>query len=173
MTNHCSCFIKVCLFSLCFMWLEPERGIRCKRKGMCKISQLENYELSLMVKMKLWTRSLVLSVMILVVSKSIFWHLQVQIVWEGAVEPTGSFPDTSGSLWIRFWYLSDNRYVFWHFRSLCHFGPNWESLVISIQFGYIWYPRGYVNSMAYVRYTNNNIQQPTGDVMSRRANLWQ
>jgi hypothetical protein len=33
--------------------LEPERGIRCKRKGMCKISQLENYELSLMVKMKL------------------------------------------------------------------------------------------------------------------------
>ena len=117
---------------------------------MCKISQLENYELSLMVKMKLWTRSLVLSVMILVVSKSIFWHLQVQIVWEGAVEPTGSFPDTSGSLWIRFWYLSDKRYVFWHFRSLCHFGPNWESLVISIQFGYIWYPKGYVNSMAYV-----------------------
>jgi hypothetical protein len=27
--------------------LEPEREIRCRRKGMCKISQLENYELSL------------------------------------------------------------------------------------------------------------------------------
>jgi hypothetical protein len=27
--------------------LEPERGIRCKRKGMRKISQFENYELSL------------------------------------------------------------------------------------------------------------------------------
>jgi hypothetical protein len=27
--------------------LEPEKGIRCKRKGMCKISQWENYKLSL------------------------------------------------------------------------------------------------------------------------------
>jgi hypothetical protein len=68
---------------------------------MCKLPQLENYELSLMQKMKLSAGYFALNVMILVVSKSIFdnWlTAQVQIVLTGAVESTGSFPDTSGSL---------------------------------------------------------------------------
>ena len=38
------------------LWLELKRGINCICRGMYKLSQLENYELSLQWKMKLWAR---------------------------------------------------------------------------------------------------------------------
>jgi hypothetical protein len=46
--------------------------VSCKERGVCKLPLLENYELSLMQKMKLSARCFALNVMILVVSKSIF-----------------------------------------------------------------------------------------------------
>jgi hypothetical protein len=86
--------------------------VSCKERGGFKLPLLENYELSLMQKMKLSARHFALHVMILVVSKSIFdtWlTAQVQIVLTGAVEP---FRDTSGYLWIRVEYLSCKKIFF-------------------------------------------------------------
>ncbi len=39
-----------------YSWLELKRGINCICRGMYKLSHLENYELSLGWKMKLWVR---------------------------------------------------------------------------------------------------------------------
>ncbi len=55
--------------------LSLKREVSWKVRGMCKFPELENYELSLTLKMKLPAGCRIFCVMILVVSKSIFWHI--------------------------------------------------------------------------------------------------
>ena len=96
--------------------------------------------------MKLSSGLFALCVMILVVSESMFWHLpgttNPECTDRCCGDPTGSFSDTSRSLWIGFEYLLTQRYVSWHLKIFMSSSPKWESLVVCIQTGYIWYPKG-------------------------------
>ncbi len=83
--------------------------VSCKDRGMCiswKITSLVqskkwSYQQDVLLLMSwfLWSQR---------VSFDTWLIAQVQIVLTGAVESTGSFPDTSGSLWIRFELRSAN-----------------------------------------------------------------
>ncbi len=110
----------------------------CKVRGMCKLPQLENYELSLMQKLKLS------DVMILVVSKSIFWQLAVSTSSDCTDRCCGIHRIFSWHLWIfadPFEYLSCKKICFLTPRIFVSFCSQWESLVIGIQTWYIWYPK--------------------------------
>ncbi len=80
--------------------LSLKREVSCKYMGMCKLPQLENYELSLMQKMKLSAGFFALNVMILVVSKSIFWHLADSTSPDSTDRCCGAYRIFSWHLWI-------------------------------------------------------------------------
>ena len=96
-------------------------------KGICKLPQLENYELSLMLKMKLPVGCFTLGVMILWCQRVSFDTLLtplVQIILVDTVEPTESFPDTSGSLWVRIVCLLTPKICFLTPQVFKSFAPN-------------------------------------------------
>ena len=126
--------------------------VSCKVRGMCKLPQLENYDLSLMQKWSYQQDVLLLM--------SWFWWCQrvsfdtwlaaqVQIVLTGAVEPTGSYPDTSGShgsvltIVLVKDMLSDTLDHYVILLQMRVFGSMYSDWIHMV-------PKGYVNSLAYV-----------------------
>ncbi len=89
--------------------------VSCKYRGMSKLPQLEDYELSLMQKLKLSAGCFALRVIILVVSKSIFWHLLDTTSPDCTDRYCGTHRLISWHLWIfgdPFWVLFDTKICF-------------------------------------------------------------
>ena len=111
---------------------------------MCKLPQLEMYELSLMQKMKLSVGCFALNVMILVVSKSIFWHLADSRSPDCTDRCCGTHRIFFWHLWIfvdpfwvSFWQkdmLSDTLDLYIILVPIGVFGNKYQT-------GYIWYPK--------------------------------